>query len=76
MCSGEGSNIIIPIALAAPHILTMTMSFTLWTLKEVGSLVQQQQIISCVLKLESLGSFLMFAALISQSERLLGWESF
>ena len=38
VCSGEGSNIIIPIALAAPHILTMTMSFTLWTLKELGAL--------------------------------------
>ena len=38
MSSEEGSNIIIPIALAAPHILTMTMSFTLWTLKELGNL--------------------------------------
>ena len=38
MSSEEGSNIIIPIALAAPQILTMTMSFILWTLKELGAL--------------------------------------
>ena len=41
--------------------------------RRLGLLVQQQQIISCVLKLESLETLNFgLAALISQSERLLG----
>ena len=72
MSSEEGSNVTEPRASAAPQIQTMTMSFTLWTLGGWVSWSSQQQIISYVLKLESLESFELFwfTALFNQPKVL------
>ena len=73
MSSGEGSNIIEPSALAASYILTMTLSFTLWT---IGGWVSWSSSSRSFLVFENQKVYKAlsfgFAALLSHSERLLG----